>query len=450
MTHAVGARDGRNAWPRVVVVLLALAILVAGPLAAPAVVEGASLKDQIAATKKRQNSLNKSIDRQEALLKGLKSDQATTRGALADTTKQLDGINVDQARVRKQIDKAKAALDRASARLAVLVEDLRQTDFTLGLLKQELGSGEVDLKARRQALGQRLAEAYRAENTTLLEQVFTADSFSDALTETSAYLAYGDQDAVLAKQISDDQQALDTLRLLTTSTRLRTDQLRRETIETQNDIKARRDELNQAKRRLFRLEEKTERIKRAQQARYRVLVKNEKQARQIRNKQLAARRSLQNRIAGLVRQAQQQATQRGARLPTGGSGRFIWPTRGTVTQGYGCTGVGISPPRGSCPSFHSGIDIANAAGTPIRAAGDGVVAFIGFRTDGAFVVVIGHAGGYETMYAHMLATYPVRVGQFVKKGQLVGKMGSTGYSTGNHLHWEVSRGFSSVDPRSVV
>ena len=79
--------------------------------------------------------------------------------------------------------------------------------------------------------GQRLAEAYRAENTTLLEQVFTAESFTDVMSQAYAYLAYGDQDAQMADDIAEDQQALDALRLVTTSTRLRTDQLRRATIE---------------------------------------------------------------------------------------------------------------------------------------------------------------------------------------------------------------------------
>ncbi|MFV2063763.1 MAG: murein hydrolase activator EnvC [Chloroflexota bacterium] len=435
---------------RPLVVLVALIIFLAVPIAPPASVEAASLKDQIGAARKRQESMSKAIKRQESLLRGLRSDQQTTRNALSDTAAQLDGINVDQKKVRRQIDRAKAALARTEARHDSLVDDLRQTDFTVDLLEQELASGEQDLKARRQALGQRLAEAYRAENTTLLEQVLTADSFSDALSETSAYLAYGDQDAQLAQDITEDQQALDTLRLLTTSTRLRTDQLRRDTIEVQDQIKERKAELNVAKRRLLRLEKKTERIQAAQQARYRQLVKNEKEARKIRNETLFARRKLQRQIAGLVRKAQASATRQGAGLPTSGNGRFIWPTRGTVTQNFGCTGVGLSPPQGSCPSFHSGIDIANARGTPIYAAADGVVAFIGFRADGAFVVVIGHAGGFQTMYAHMLATYPVRVGQFVKRGKRIGSMGSTGYSTGNHLHFEITKGSTSVNPRAYI
>lgn len=435
---------------RLAIIALSAFVLIATAATVPRAVEGASLKDQIGSARQRQAVLTRSVARQEALLKGLEKDQRATQAALRETTDQLDGINVDQDRVRRQLEKAKAALKRTEARLRSLIDDLRQTDFTLGLLEQELVNGEKDLRSRREALGRRLAQAYRTENTTLLEQVFTAESFSDVLTQTSAYLSYGEQDAQLARRILTDQQALDSLRLMTVSSRLQGDQMRRDTIDMQGRILARKDELDDAKRRLQKLEDRKKRIQDRQEARYRVLVKNEKQAKAIRAKQRAAKRSLERRISGLVRQAQAQATRRSAGLSSGGSGRFTWPTRGTVTQNYGCTGVGLSPRRGSCPSFHDGIDIANAAGTPIRAAADGVVAFIGYRADGAFVVVIGHAGGYETVYAHMLARYPVKAGQFVKRGTTIGYMGSTGYSTGNHLHWEVSRGFRTLNPRAFV
>ena len=450
----MNARAHHVGVSRPLLVFIALIMFLAVPLTAPPPVEGASLKDQISAARKRQNALSKSIDQQEALLKGLQSDQLATKDALADTARQLDDITADQVQVKKQIDKAKAALDRAIARHDDLVESLRQTDFTVGLLEQELASGEQDLKARRQALGQRLAEAYRAENTSLLEQVFTAESFSDALSDTSAYLAYGDQEAQLARDITEDQQALDTLRLLTTSSRLRTDQLRRATIDTQNEILRRKAELNQAKRRLIRLEKKTERIKKAQQARYEQLVRNEKQARIEYGKMRAAEAALRRQIAAKVRQAQAAASARfGGRsggVAPGGNGFFSWPARGTISGDYGCSTFAAYPPGGGCAHFHDGIDIANGTGTPIYSAGDGVVAFVGYRADGAFVVVIGHAGGLETVYAHMLGRYYVRVGQVVRKGTRIGAMGCTGFCTGTHVHWEVSKNFVTQNPRNYL
>jgi murein DD-endopeptidase MepM/ murein hydrolase activator NlpD len=432
---------------RVLVASLALVLAVGLPVAAPQGVRAADLSDQIEAARERQQELADSISRSESVLRGLRQDQTTTQSAIAATKRQLKVINAGLLRVRAQIERAQAALDQAQARHDSLVDQLGQTDFTLGLLEQELASGEEDLKARRQALGQRLAEAYRTENTSLLEQVFTAESFSDVLSQASAYLAYGDQDAALVAEIADGQQALDTLRLLTAATRLRTDKLRRDTIETQQQIEARRAELAVARARLLKLEKQTQRMKAAHEARYRELVKNEKEARRIMAEQAAAKAALQRRIAGMVRAAQRQADQTG-----GGNGPWVWPTTGTITGDYGCSSFTWYPPGYGCANFHDGIDIANGIGTPVRAPTSGVVAYVGWGegSDPAFMVVLGHAGGLQSDYGHLLPRYVVRAGQAVRKGQLIGYMGNTGFSTGSHTHFQVTRGSAPVNPRAFL
>jgi murein DD-endopeptidase MepM/ murein hydrolase activator NlpD len=436
--------------------MLVLAVLLVLPLTAPPSVVGASLKDQIAAAKERQAELSASISRSEKLVEELKREEAATRDALAATKTELQDIRADQEAVRKRIEQVTERLERIEARHAELVDEQRQTDFTLGLLEQELANGEQDLKARRQALAMRIAEAARAANTTLLEQVFTAESFSDALTDSSAYLSYGDQDAQLARQIGQDQQALDSLRLLTTSTRLQTDQLRRATLETQAQVEELRETLREAKARLAKLEAATERARERQEAQMRALAATKKEAQQRVREQIAARAQLRSRINNLVASAQRQASaQFGGVRGGSGNGTFVWPTTGYISQDYGCTGYWVNPPRGSCAHFHDGIDIANGSGTPIRAAGSGVVAFIGFNpweSVPAFIIVIAHGGGISTLYAHMLPRYPVSQGQTVRRGQVIGYMGSTGGSFGSHLHWEVWQGgdWLPVNPRAFL
>jgi murein DD-endopeptidase MepM/ murein hydrolase activator NlpD len=106
-----------------------------------------------------------------------------------------------------------------------------------------------------------------------------------------------------------------------------------------------------------------------------------------------------------------------------GSGRFAWPTRGTLTQQFW--------------SSHSGIDVANARGTPIYAADAGYVVLAGQDTWGyGNQIVIDHGNGYKTRYAH-LDRILVKAGDTVKKNQKIGLMGSTGRSTGPHLHFEI-------------
>ena len=314
---------------RSLLTLLSLVCLLAVPLGAPAPVAGASLSDQIEAARERQQELGRSIARQDSILKELDRDQASAQAALNDTAEQLHGIAKDQDEVRRGIQLAIERLDRVRQRHAELVDELRQSDWTLDLLTQELASGEEDLRARRQALGQRLTEAYRAESTTLLEQVFTADSFTDVMSQANAYLAYGDQDKQLAQDIASDQQALDALRLVTTSTRLRTDQLRRATIEAREQIQARRAELREAMQRLEALEAKTEQIQASQQVRAREIASNQREARQVvrGDPGCEGRPPATDRRAGPRRPA-------GRRAPCQGGGRSIrWQRDVLVADG---------------------------------------------------------------------------------------------------------------------
>ena len=308
---SVFAREHRTGVSRTLLTMLVLAALLVLPVTAPPQVLGASLKDQIAAAKDRQAELATSISKSQDLVEELKREEAATRNELAATRTELQDIHADQEAVKKHIEQVSDRLERIEDRHAELVDEQRQTDFTLGLLEQELANGEQDLKARRQALGMRLAEAARTENTTLLDQIFTADSFSDVLTDTSAYLSYGDQDAQLARKIGEDQQALDSLRLLTTSTRLQTDQLRRATLETQAQVEELRENLRLAKARLLKLEKQTQAAKERQEAYMRSLAATKKEAQQRVREQIAARATLRARINNM--QAAQQRGQRHVR-----------------------------------------------------------------------------------------------------------------------------------------
>ena len=145
-------------WPRLFVLLFV--VILAVPVVAPPAVEAASLKDQIAAAKERQAALTKSIAKSQRLVAELKADEAQTKRTTWPQTKEdLKDIRADQDAVKARIEKVKERIERIEARHAELVDEQRQTDFTLGLLEQELANGEADLKARRQALGLRLAEA---------------------------------------------------------------------------------------------------------------------------------------------------------------------------------------------------------------------------------------------------------------------------------------------------
>lgn len=100
-------------------------------------------------------------------------------------------------------------------------------------------------------------------------------------------------------------------------------------------------------------------------------------------------------------------------------------------------------------SSHTGIDLAVAKGTPIRASKGGTVITAGWSNTYGNYVIISHSGGYQTLYAHM-TKYTVKKGQVVNQGELIGYVGSTGYSTGPHLHFSVYKNGNLVNPLTVV
>ncbi len=114
-----------------------------------------------------------------------------------------------------------------------------------------------------------------------------------------------------------------------------------------------------------------------------------------------------------------------------GTGQLAWPMSGRISQGYW--------------EGHRAIDIAASRGTPIIAADGGTVVAAHWATGYGRMVVVDHGNGYQTLYAHMDAFF-VEVGQTVAKGDLLGKCGSTGNSTGPHLHFEVHKGGAQLNP----
>lgn len=139
------------------------------------------------------------------------------------------------------------------------------------------------------------------------------------------------------------------------------------------------------------------------------------------------------------------------------TGKLLWPIpHATITQGFGPTPFTFEAAYAGFPHFHTGVDLAVPLGTPVFAAADGVVVLARGMTDasGALVgygnyVIIQHDAGLKTLYGHLLAI-GVKEGDVVKRGQLIGLVGSTGNSTGPHTHFEVRIDNCPVDPMQML
>jgi len=125
---------------------------------------------------------------------------------------------------------------------------------------------------------------------------------------------------------------------------------------------------------------------------------------------------------------------------------FIWPISGVITSSYGYR---RNPFNRSRSQFHSGIDIRGSMGAPIRAAMAGRVSMVGYDNVFGNYVIISHHSGYRTLYGHM-SRIRTRTGAYVTMGERIGDVGSTGQSTGPHLHFTVYKNGVTVNPRALM
>jgi murein DD-endopeptidase MepM/ murein hydrolase activator NlpD len=124
---------------------------------------------------------------------------------------------------------------------------------------------------------------------------------------------------------------------------------------------------------------------------------------------------------------------------------FVYPARGRITSPYGWRSDPITGMR----RFHTGVDIANSPGTRVNASMEGRIGEVGFHSTYGNYVIINHAGGFQTLYAH-LNRFVVSKGQWVNQGQKVGEMGSTGYSTGSHVHFTIFKHNQHINPLNYI
>jgi murein DD-endopeptidase MepM/ murein hydrolase activator NlpD len=123
----------------------------------------------------------------------------------------------------------------------------------------------------------------------------------------------------------------------------------------------------------------------------------------------------------------------------------LWPVDGRLMSSFGHR----SDPFSGAGAFHAGVDISALKGTPIKATADGLVSTAEWAGDFGKLVVIDHGSGIQTYYAH-LSKLDVVAGQWVRRGEIVGRSGATGRATSAHLHYEVRRGGTAVNPHPYL
>ena len=401
--------------------------------------------DPLAEAQARQRDIQQQLAAQQQQLADLKALAATLDQRLDAAIAELAAANAEYARVsglliqvQHQIAEITASLEALRARIATL-------DQMLVSLTADIARQNRQLTAREALLQEHYRDAYERSQTSMLEVLLAADSFETVANQVGYLLTVSEEDAALAGEIRDLRDALKTNRTVLQEGRRELADARNEEQEQANALKAREAELQTLQAQLAAVQAAAEQKKAEQEAAL--------------NAALAAQGNVQTQVAAsqaaaaqadalvkkLLAESQVRVSSRG----------FRWPEdQFHVTQEWGPTNFVLEPPytyNGTYyPHFHGGIDIANGCGTPIKAAGNGVVVASGqplWPWDSGYGVVIDHGGGVMTWYWHLQTRVVVHAGQAISLGNVVGYEGRTGQATGCHLHFAVNDHGVWTNPR---
>lgn len=427
--------------------VLLLTVLVGGMFVStpPQHASADALSDALA----KQKALQRQIAAQKARVASLTRNQGALKAKLASTQATLASTNADLQDVKAQIVQMTVDVANAQSSVDELDATVAALDHQLADVQAQESAKAAELAQRKATLAGRIQLAYDTDRTTLLETFLSGETFTDVLAEVSYHLDLGAQDKALAEQIVDDQKVLAVLHETTNEMKDQAASMRATAAAQKQDLDQQYKALRAARDRLAQLEAQLKRALAQQQATYAQMAKDKASLANA----IAAAEKAEEQLSAKIQQLVREQYRHGG-IPSRYSGSLRWPMPGTVTQWFGCTGFSWEPPLGSCAHFHRGIDTANSMYTPVRAAGPGRVIIAGPNPYDAYpkawIVVIAHSSNLLTWYAHLdnkAHPIPVKAGQWVVAGQVIGYEGMTGHTTGPHLHWAVQLNGTFVNPR---
>jgi len=331
----------------------------------------------------------------------LQQKQKNINNKINEYKQQANALKGEKDSVQAEIDKLDNELNVLSLEIESYELQKQELDMQIAEKEQDISNLNKDIEVNNKALEERLRIMYKKGTSGYIEVILNSNDLIDALTRMDMIQVIVQSDVDLLKSIEEQKKKVEEIQVSLEGKRV-------EVATVQNNVVAKKGQVNAASesKEAYMTTLKHD-IKQVQYMEARM----EAQSNQIEKDILAAQRAVE--YAG---------------------GEMLWPSPGNykISSNYGkrndpITGVWTS---------HGGTDIAAPYGSKVVSANDGVVLFAGWHYSYGNYVIVDHGGGISTLYGHN-SKLLVTAGQSVTRGQKIAQCGSTGYSTGNHVHFEV-------------
>lgn len=384
----------------------------------------------------------------------IKSKLADLRAKQAEIQKQSDELeksiaeNKDQT---KTLVSQKAEIDQememSRQKIENLNEQIQQLNLLIAEKQTELEASVAKEEALQKQYKARLRSMEETGSVSYWSILFRASSFSDLLDRVDMIREIAESDQLMLKQLSDATQAVETERADLEQQKLDLQQTEDDLAVEQAELETKRAKadtlITQMQAEYASLSDEflaaeadeaavREQIKKTETDYFNALAKEQAAA--------AAAAAAANKTSN---------SNNSSASSSGGasSGGFAFPL--AYSTGVTCAyGPRVHPINGN-KSFHYGVDLAAGMNTEIYATKSGTVTGATYGEANGYYVTINHGDGYSSIYAHM-TNYVVSAGDSVKQGQLIGYVGTTGWSTGPHLHFEILYNGSNVNPMNYI
>lgn len=373
-----------------------------------------------------KNDLQDAQDEKDAML-----------GTLSDIKDQKADLEVAKDNLSDYVVELDGQLMTIQDKLAQLELRIAEKEQEVSQIKEQLEAAEEDVENQYASMKQRIKFMYERGNQTYIAMILGAENFSEMINKAEYIEELSNYDRDMLEQYQNTKEAILVLK---------------EQLEAEEEaLKASQNEATEKEGEMSDLiDQKQEQIEN-----YETDISNKEKAIKEYEAEIAAQNATIAALENQIAQAEAELRNKdvsGNDIPTAAApvysgGAFCWPAPSytRISDDYGNR---IHPTLG-VQQFHNGVDMAAPGGSPILAAADGTVIAASYSSSMGNYIMINHGGGLYTIYMHASALY-VSSGQSVTRGQKIAAVGSTGRSTGNHLHFSVRRNGSYVSPWSFL